>query len=225
MQEKIVAVFIAILPFCKLRIFLWRNICKYNIDYNSKIAWGNIICCKNVDIKNSKIGYLNRFFVRTLEIKDEVEIRNYNNFKFLFSMLLHEKSQIISKNSIVGFDFLKEGAENPCSCFELGRTSLVTNGHSIDATENVYIGRNVVFGGKGTQLWTHGFDIYRNMVCKPVRIGNDIYIGSMSLLCQGITIADKSVIGAGTCVSSSIEESGFYVSNQLIRKSDIHLYK
>jgi acetyltransferase-like isoleucine patch superfamily enzyme len=81
-----------------------------------------------------------------------------------------------------------------------------------------------VFGGFRSTVWTHGFDMDRTMIQGPVIIGNNIYIGACVIICQGVKIADNSVIGAGTVVSKSITSPGFYISNQLIRKSTVHLY-
>lgn len=79
-------------------------------------------------------------------------------------------------------------------------------------------------GGVGTTLWTHGFDINRVKIQSPVIIGNNIYVGTNSIICQGVKVVDNVVVGAGTVVSRSINESGFYVSNTLLRKSAVANY-
>lgn len=223
-MRKLIALIIAVIPFNKIRIFLWRSLLNYKIDYQSKIKWGNFICCDSVCINCAQIGFFNRIRTRSLYMGEQSELRNMNDIKYINEFVMKKKSQIISRNSLVGFDFLGNNPINKDSCFELGNASLLTIGHSIDVTNKVIIGNNVVFGGKDTQVWTHGFDINRNMVTKPVCIGNDIYIGSRSLICQGVNIADETVVGAGTCVASNINDSGFYVSNRLIKKGEIKYY-
>lgn len=221
-MKKILAFLIAVMPFNRFRIFLWRVICKYNINYGSIIGWGNVIYAENVEIDGAKIGSFNRINVRKFKMMNGAMIRNFNSIKLINEFKMDKNSQIINKNSFVGYDVEENLDSDRCS-FYLGETSLITIANSFDITDTVIVGRNVVFGGKGTQLWTHGFDICRHMIVKPVNIGNDIYIGSMSIICQGVSIADKTVVGAGTCVSSTIKESGFYVSNHLVRKSDIRI--
>lgn len=39
---------------------------------------------------------------------------------------------------------------------------------------------------------------------KPVTIGNDVWIGGKSVICPGVTIGDRSVIGAGSVVTKDL---------------------
>lgn len=51
------------------------------------------------------------------------------------------------------------------------------------------------------------------MICGNVHIGKDVFIGSQSVVNQGMTIADNTIIGSLTCVNRSITESGTYVGS------------
>lgn len=51
------------------------------------------------------------------------------------------------------------------------------------------------------------------MVCGNVHIGKDVFIGSQSVVNQGVTIANNTIIGSLTCVNKSITESGTYVGS------------
>ena len=44
------------------------------------------------------------------------------------------------------------------------------------------------------ELWEFG---------KPIRIGNDVWIGGTSVICPGVTIGDRVVIGAGSVVTKN----------------------
>ena len=134
-----------------------------------------------------------------------------------------EDSHILSRNSIVGLYRNNNPQKDKCNLY-IGAHSLVTVRHSLDCTDEIVIGDNVVFGGTDTQVWTHGFDVNRNMITGIIVIGNDIYIGSRCTICQNVSICDQTVVGAATCVSRNISESGFYVSNQLIKKGEIRDY-
>lgn len=39
---------------------------------------------------------------------------------------------------------------------------------------------------------------------KPVRIGDDVWIGGKAIICPGVTIGDRSVIGAGSVVTKDV---------------------
>jgi acetyltransferase-like isoleucine patch superfamily enzyme len=150
-------------------------------------------------------------------IKHRNTIISINNF------ILKEDSGIGSFNKFIGSYKDIFPYKEFCN-LTLGKKSLITYYHYFNVTDSITVGENVVFGGIHTQVWTHGFDVHRVMIQSPINIGNDIYIGSGVIICQGVSIADNSIIGTGTVVSKSINESGFYVSNQLLQKSRRHHY-
>ena len=57
---------------------------------------------------------------------------------------------------------------------------------------------------------------------KPVTIGNDVWIGGKSVICPGITIEDRSVIGAGSVVTKDVPSGVVVAGNpaKVIRKID-----
>lgn len=48
---------------------------------------------------------------------------------------------------------------------------------------------------------------------KPITIGEDVWIGGSAVLCPGITIGDRSVIGAGSVVTRDIPSGVFAAGN------------
>ena len=107
------------------------------------------------------------------------------------------------------------------SCILTISQEFLLKGCHVDVTDKVDIGDNVVFGGEGTQLWTHGFDQLRNMRRAPVILGNNIYVSSRMIFSRGgkpLMVVDGTMIGAGTVISKSIVDSVLYLSNQLICK-------
>lgn len=51
------------------------------------------------------------------------------------------------------------------------------------------------------------------MVCGNAKIDNDVFIGSQSVVNQGVHVICSSIIGSMTCVNKSIEQTGTYVGN------------
>lgn len=48
---------------------------------------------------------------------------------------------------------------------------------------------------------------------KPVRIGSDVWVGGGAIICPGVTIGDRTVIGAGGVVTRSIPAGVFAAGN------------
>ncbi|UZD23108.1 sugar O-acetyltransferase [Algoriphagus halophytocola] len=54
------------------------------------------------------------------------------------------------------------------------------------------------------EMWEYG---------KPITIGNDVWIGGGAILCPGITIGDRSVVGAGAVVTKSFPSDVLVAGN------------
>ncbi len=105
-------------------------------------------------------------------------------------------------------------------------------GYNIIAGEDVYlnfncvildvmkvtIGRNVMLG-PSVQLYTatHPMNWEERAAgaefAKPIFIGSHVWIGGGAIVCPGVTIGDKSVIGAGSVVTKNIPENVFAAGN------------
>jgi maltose O-acetyltransferase len=48
---------------------------------------------------------------------------------------------------------------------------------------------------------------------KPVAIGSDVWVGGGAIICPGVTIGSKSVIGAGSVVTRNIPDGVFAAGN------------
>ena len=76
-------------------------------------------------------------------------------------------------------------------------------------TSPVNIGANVFIGpGVCVACAGHAMDPSQRAegigTSKPVTIGNDVWIGANAVVCGGVTIGDRSVIGAGSVVNREI---------------------
>jgi maltose O-acetyltransferase len=82
----------------------------------------------------------------------------------------------------------------------------------------VKIGNRTLIG-PNVQIYTatHPMD-YRERAAglefaKPVTIGEDVWIGGSAVICPGVTIGDRSVIGAGSVVTKDVPPDVFAAGN------------
>lgn len=82
----------------------------------------------------------------------------------------------------------------------------------------VIIGSNVLFG-PAVQIYTatHPLSAAERRtgleLAQPVTIGSDVWVGGGAILCPGITIGSRSVIGAGSVVTRPIPPDVFAAGN------------
>lgn len=82
----------------------------------------------------------------------------------------------------------------------------------------VKIGNNVLLG-PNVQIYTatHPLDAKTRSLqleyAKPVRIGNDVWIGGGAVICPGITIGNGVVIGAGAVVTKDVVDDVVVAGN------------
>lgn len=223
-MKKFIAVLVAFIPFGVVRIFLYRSILGYKISYSAKIGPFNYIFADSCFIGQVNIGFFNYFDVGDLVLNDGVIIGRFNRFRWISKLLVGAGSVIRGRNSFFG---TKPGI-SPFKTNEqmtMGQSCIVTNRHQFDLSEAITIGDDVTIGGADSQFWTHGFDLEHTKIQAGINIGDRVYIGSRVMVLQLVSIASDVVVGAGTVVSKSISESGFYVSSAVVRKSDVPCYK
>jgi maltose O-acetyltransferase len=82
----------------------------------------------------------------------------------------------------------------------------------------VSIGSRTLFG-PNVQIYTatHPMSFKERALgleyAKPIAIGDDVWVGGSVVLCPGVTIGDRSVIGAGSVVTKDIPADVFAAGN------------
>jgi len=86
---------------------------------------------------------------------------------------------------------------------------------------------NHVFIAPGVHLYTATHPLEAELrrtqeFGKPVTIGNDVWLGGKSIVCPGVTIGDRSVIGAGSVVTKDVPAGVVVAGNpaKVIRRID-----
>lgn len=88
----------------------------------------------------------------------------------------------------------------------------------IACLEEILIGDDCAFGDS-VQIYDHdhNFDSKetkfrgQGYITKPVRIGNNVWVGARAIILKGVEIGDNSVIGAGSVVTKSIPPNSIAV--------------
>jgi maltose O-acetyltransferase len=81
----------------------------------------------------------------------------------------------------------------------------------------VYIGDFTLFG-PAVQVYTATHPMNAELrrtreFAKPITIGADVWVGGGAVICPGVTIGDRCVIGAGSVVTRDIPAGTFAVGN------------
>jgi len=92
---------------------------------------------------------------------------------------------------------------------------------------SVIIGSNVLFG-PAVQVYTatHPMSASERLTylefSRPVKVGSDVWVGGGAIICPGVCIGSRSVIGAGSVVTHDIPAGVFASGNpcRIIRQLD-----
>lgn len=151
----------------------------------------------------------------------------YNNLK---PDMLDERKNILEKlvqkklnniliepNFYCDYGFNIEFGDN----FYSNHNLVILDANKVIFGENVFIGPNCGFYTSG-----HPLDYEtRNKgleYAKPIKVGNNVWIGGNVCVMPGVTIGDNVVIGAGSVVTKDIESNSVAVGNpaKVIKKLD-----
>ncbi len=90
----------------------------------------------------------------------------------------------------------------------LGKNVFFNSGCKVQDQGGVVIGDRVLIGHNVVlATLNHNQDpaVRGNMFPKPIHIGNDVWIGSGAVICQGVTIGDGAIVAAGAVVNKDVE--------------------
>ena len=104
----------------------------------------------------------------------------------------------------------------------------------IRSTASIKIGKNVLIGADVIIIDTdaHSLDYLdrrtpsidqMNKCSSPINIGNDVLIGMRSLILKGVSIGDRTIIGAGSVVTKDIPNDCIAAGNpaKVIKRNNI----
>lgn len=197
-----------------MKLFPFLTLCIPPSKIKNRVL--NLFNNKQIDL-SAYIGF-SFINVNNLVIDRNVRIKHFVRMNGIERIHLKENSYIGNHNTL--YCALAAGDHGH---FTLGENSELVRQNALDLTSNITIGNNVVVGGFGSQLWTHGFDVDRNRIQGEIIIGDNVYIGSSSIFNLGVSVCSNVSIGAGSVVCKSIKECGLHAGAPAIKKNDKYL--
>ena len=178
--------------------------------------------------KTAKIG-LSIILAKRLIMEEKSRIHNFVLCKNIDLLNLKKDSGIANMTYITGYSVLNKSvfqsvANRRCELI-LEESAGITSRHYIDCNGGVYIGAFTTVAGIKSQILTHSINIYKNrQEAHPIYIGKYCFIGTGCVLLPGTKLPDYSVLGAGSVLTKSHEESAcLYAGSpaKRIKKIDI----
>lgn len=190
---------IAFLP-SFLKRLCYRAFFGYKIGKAVKIGF-SMLDAKNCEIEdNVSIGHLNVFIGnKNLLIGEHARIGHLNIIRGGDKVSIGKYAEILRQNEINSIpDPIASNPVNPV--FTLGDGGVVTTSHKVDFTDEVYIGKRTILGGRNSSIWTHN-----RQQTKPVRLGDYSYIGSEIRVAPGGEIPENCIVGIGSVITKKFE--------------------
>ena len=218
--KKIVTALICMLPSI-LAVQLLRLIghsVGRKVKIGLSIVYADIIYLQDF----SRIGHLNFICCDGLDIAESAYIGRGNIIYGSFWVILHKLAAIGNNNKII------RGPKNTVSAtkssINLGELSKVTTNHRIDMSRSVKFGKYTTLAGAKSEIWTHGYFHDREgpgryRIDGEVILGDNIYIGSSSIIVAGVKIASGAHVGPGASITKNITSEGIYLSPMPIKIS------
>jgi acetyltransferase-like isoleucine patch superfamily enzyme len=198
---------------------LLLNMIGHRVSRSARISVSLVLSERLYLASKTSIGPLNIIRIKRLLMKEAAYIGAMNHIHGEFSVVLRPQAAIGNRNRINRGAYI--GPRYP-ALLRLGRLSKITADHYVNLIQSVWFGDYSTLAGSGSQIWTHGYSHHaegpgRDEIRRPVRIGNNVYIGSMCCIGPGVTLGNHVAIGSHSSVAKSLSEPGLYVS-QALRK-------
>lgn len=120
---------------------------------------------------------------------------------------------IISKRSTIDGGTVCRASSGELS---IGPHVYINRNCNIVSRKSIKIGRKCTIG-PNVCIYDHDHN-FRSQnrdteyVCKPITIGNNVWIGSNVIIIRGVTIGDNAVIAAGAIVRGDVPADSIYIS-------------
>ena len=113
-----------------------------------------------------------------------------------------------------GVVLLVSGESGGVEKISIGRAAYINRATMIDASERIEIGAHCMIGPFCYITdHDHAFGSADELISKPVRIGERVWLGAHVTVLKGVSIGDGSIVGAGSVVTKSLPADVIAVGN------------
>ena len=203
----------------KAFIYLKKGISALLVKFQKPIDWCLTYCTFYFnDVKNST-------FISHGRPKVNVGLGGRCSIGSNFKMNNRESSNPIGRFNRCSIIVGKKGDLIIGDNVGMSSTAIVCH-NRIEIGNNVNIGGNVVIYDTDFHSINPQDRLYRkkdieNTKTKPVKIGNNAFIGAHSTILKGVTIGNNSVVGACSVVTKSIPENEIWGGNPAKKIKDL----
>ncbi|HTN45676.1 MAG TPA: hypothetical protein VL098_04960 [Flavipsychrobacter sp.] len=193
------------------------NIMGHRIHKKARCGFSLIVCDRIQLGADAAIGNMNLVKIERIVLDEKSKIGKFNVLNGPYSLHL-ASTAIIGKFNKMSRG--KSGTSYRDAELKMGTGAIIVSNHYLDLTKSVTFGDYSILAGISSQIWTHGYmhapeGPERFRVDGAVNIGNNVYIGSGSIINPGVYIAASINVGGGSCVAKSLLQPGMYVSQPL----------
>lgn len=181
------------------------------------------------------MNFLKRLTNRIAELSRQFyfSLANGNKLYLGKNIRFHKNTSLIIENSCkleIGSNFFarsnftvrvtNESSKNGGGYMRIGKNCFFNDFCSLTAMESITIGNDCIFG-ENVHIYDHNHN-YKDSSKKireqgfstsPVRIGNNVWIGTNAVVLKGVTVGDNSIIGAGCVVYKDVPADSVLLSN------------
>lgn len=172
--------------------------------------------------RNVKLG-ISIYDIKKIKLGDDVKIGNWNIFKNINELNIGTRSTIGKFNYFTCSDYFSQQYNEYAGRVYILNHSAITMRHYFDVQHSITVGAHSLIAGVDTLLFTHQKGMHELNQAKPITIGDYVYVGARSVLLPGTVITGYSIVGAGSVLSGTFEETyGLYMSPraELVKKLD-----
>lgn len=169
----------------------------------------------------------NILFKRDIKINKWPIIKIHRNARILLgkNIILNSSNKSYHVNM---FSPVKILCDKPNALINIGDNTRI-HGSCIHAFEKIEIGNNCLIAANCQIIDSNGHALEKNKrfssqgFTSPIKIGNNVWIGTGCIILPGVSIGDGSIVAAGSVVTKSIPENCIYGGNpaKFIRKIDL----
>ncbi|RME32078.1 MAG: hypothetical protein D6800_00160, partial [Candidatus Zixiibacteriota bacterium] len=176
-SKALLSFLISLLPANRLRILGYRLLLHYDISFDCRVGYANVLLFESCSMRGASIGVMNYLSAVHCDMAPGSAIGYLNKCVYVYRLSLGEGAVLGSQIRVTG----GRPGRSPypeVQNFFVGAKSIITRKHAFDVLDTITIGEDVTFGGSASEVWTHGFDLHHICNMAAVTIGNRVYIGS-----------------------------------------------